>query len=207
MAHGGARPGAGRPPKAEQDSLNPRQRRFVSEYLIDLNATRAAIAAGYSAVGATVQGSRLLSNVNVREEIERAKQQLATRLGVSAERIVEELSRIAFSDLRKAVTWRSNVVQVDVDAETGEQVRRLVNEVVLADSAQLDDATAAAIHSISQGPKGELKIRLHDKQAALVNLGKHLGLFRTEAASDGEGVVVEIRRLGTTTKRGADADS
>ena len=51
--------------------LTPKQIRFVDEYLIDFNASRAAIAAGYSSSGAKVQGSRLLTNVNVRRLVER----------------------------------------------------------------------------------------------------------------------------------------
>ena len=71
-------------------NLTPRQQRFVEEYLIDLNATQAAIRAGYSERTATEQASRLLTNVKVREVIDKAQAKRRERLEVTVDSISAE---------------------------------------------------------------------------------------------------------------------
>lgn len=75
--------------------LNPKQERFVAEYLIDLNATQAAIRAGYSAATAEQQGPRLLGHVGVKRAINAGKRRLASKLELTAERVLADISRIA----------------------------------------------------------------------------------------------------------------
>lgn len=81
--------------------LTPKQQQFVAEYLIDLNATQAAIRAGYSAKTANEQASRLLTNVSVRSAIEVAKAKRMERVEITQDRVLLELARIAFFDIRK----------------------------------------------------------------------------------------------------------
>ncbi|MGN0423091.1 MAG: terminase small subunit, partial [Lachnospiraceae bacterium] len=76
--------------------MTKKQKLFVEEYLIDLNATQAAIRAGYSPETAQEQGSRLLSNVMVKKEIDKAMAERSRRTGVNADRVVMELAKIAF---------------------------------------------------------------------------------------------------------------
>jgi len=71
--------------------LTPKQIRFVDEYLVDFNASRAAIAAGYSFSGAKVQGSRLLTNVNVRKLVERRQQATSERLRITRDDVIKGL--------------------------------------------------------------------------------------------------------------------
>src|SRR5690606_2634547 len=85
--------------------LPTKQERFVEEYLIDLNATAAAIRAGYSAKTAHVQGPRLLSNVRVRARVDECLAEISTRTGVTVERIERELARIAFVNPGKVVNF------------------------------------------------------------------------------------------------------
>nr|WP_312967783.1 terminase small subunit [Brucella intermedia] len=80
-------------------SLTPKQERFVAEYLIDLNATQAAIRAGYSEKTAQQQGSRLLLNVVVQEAIAKGREKTAAKLEITKERIVDELAKIGFSNM------------------------------------------------------------------------------------------------------------
>jgi len=80
-------------------SLTPKQERFVAEYLIDLNATQAAIRAGYSEKTAQQQSSRLLLNVVVQEAIAKGQNKTAAKLEITKERIVEELAKIGFSNM------------------------------------------------------------------------------------------------------------
>ena len=81
--------------------LSPKQRAFVSEYLIDRNATQAAVRAGYSRKTANEQGARLLANVSVRAAIDAAQADLAFRAGVTAEQVLRERRRIALFDPRR----------------------------------------------------------------------------------------------------------
>ena len=78
--------------------MTPKQQRFVREYLNDFNATQAAIRAGYSPKGASVQGARLLANAKVQAEVERLSKDKDDELGLSNERILHKLAQIGFSD-------------------------------------------------------------------------------------------------------------
>jgi len=74
--------------------LNPKQQLFVEEYLIDFNATQAAIRAGYSENTAYSQGPRLLDNVEIQRGIEKGKQKLIKKLDIKKEDIIRDLIRI-----------------------------------------------------------------------------------------------------------------
>lgn len=75
--------------------LTPKQAAFVAEYLVDLNATQAAIRAKYSKKTAHVQGPRLLGNVAVRRALDIALAERAARLGVKAEDVLGDVARLA----------------------------------------------------------------------------------------------------------------
>jgi phage terminase small subunit len=81
--------------------LGPRQERFVEAYLVDLNATRAAIRAGHSPRTAEAQGSRLLSHVKVQRAVTARMAARSQRTEVAADRTLLEIARLAFSDLRR----------------------------------------------------------------------------------------------------------
>jgi len=138
-------------------ALTPQQARFVREYLGDLNATQAAIRAGYSARTADVQGPRLLGNVRVAAAVAAWQRRIAAKLEISAERVLGELARIAFADMREVATWNGG-------------------RVTLKDSAALSDDAAAAIVEVTEGQHG-VRVKLADKRAALVDLGKRLSLW------------------------------
>ena len=72
-----------------------KQQRFIDEYLVDLNATQAAIRAGYSERTASAQGSRLLTNVNIRARIEELKKTRADRLNLDAYWVLKRLMDIS----------------------------------------------------------------------------------------------------------------
>ena len=79
---------------ARSTELTPRQARFVDEYLIDLNATQAAIRAGYSEKGASVRGTWLLANSRVKAAVEASKAALLERTEGTQERVIEKLWRV-----------------------------------------------------------------------------------------------------------------
>lgn len=74
--------------------LTDKQSRFVKEYLIDSNATQAAIRAGYSEKTANEQGSRLLANVSVREAVNRGQEKKAEKLSITALDLVKEYEEV-----------------------------------------------------------------------------------------------------------------
>jgi phage terminase small subunit len=96
---------------------------------------------------------------------------------------LRELAKIGFSDIRKAVVWRNEMVaREDEEEGKGEDgvvrvARVLLPRVSIVPSEEMDPDIAAAIAQISQGPNGQVRVRLHDKHAALVSIGKHLGMF------------------------------
>lgn len=184
--------------------LDARERRFVEEYLVDLDARRAALVAGYSGTMAASKAYQWVSGGKVKphvyEAVIQAQAERAKRTGVTADKVITELAKLGFSDIRKAVRWQPNVTGMHEDQDTGETRLAITNEVALIGSDAIDDDTAAAIAEISQTDKGGLKLKLHDKRAALVDLGKHLGLFRDRlevTGKDGAALVPVINvRIG-----------
>lgn len=176
--------------------LMAKQARFVDEYMIDMNATQAAIRAGYSPNNADVTGPRLLGNVGVAEAIAKRREKLAAKAEITQEMIVAELAKLGFSDIRKAIRWNGVLVKEEDSPDGGETlvVRTTVsNHVTLIDSADLDDNTAAAIAQISQNATGGISLKMHDKKGALIDLGKMLGYFveKNETKHTGD-ITVEI---------------
>ena len=164
-----------------ENELTAKQRAFVREYLIDLNATQAATRAGYSAKTAYSQGERLLKNVEIDRAISVAMKEREKRTEVTADRVLKELSKIGFADIRKVVKWESALVTEEDNPEGGDVaiIKNIVtNQVQIVASEDIDDETAAAIAEISQTSNGGVKIKLHDKRAALVDMGRHLGMFK-----------------------------
>lgn len=162
-------------------ALNAKQRRFVDEYLIDLNATQAAIRAGYSAKTANEQGSRLLANVSVQAALSDRMKDRERRTEITQDKVLAELAKIGFADIRNALAWGPEVMVVD--EETGETA--VSNGVALIPSGKIDDDTASAISEISQTAQG-IKIKMHDKRAALVDIGRHLGMFKDKVEVTGK---------------------
>ena len=83
------------------NGLTPKQARFVAEYLIDLNATQAAIRAGYSDKNAEQSGSQLFRNIQVRAAIDAALAKRSGKLEITAEKVLrdlEELRGLAIAD-------------------------------------------------------------------------------------------------------------
>ena len=86
--------------------LTEKQKRFVEEYLVDLNATQAAIRAGYSPKTANEQGARLLANVSIQHALQKAMQDREQRTVVTADRVVQELWNIVTADANEIVELR-----------------------------------------------------------------------------------------------------
>jgi phage terminase small subunit len=178
------------------DGLNDLQRAFVTEYLVDKNATAAYIRAGYKAKGtsAGVRASTLLDNVKVRAAIDKKLTAILERVEITPERILQELAAIAFADTTDFV----QIVEVESykraangDYELDEDFKRIPQNyemVTLKPTDQLTKFQRKAIKTIKQGKEG-IEITLHDKKGALELLGRNAKLFvdKTELSGpDGE---------------------
>lgn len=160
-----------------EEKFNPKQLRFVGEYLIDLNGTQAAIRAGYSPKTAKEQASRLLTNVNVRAEVERRQKEICAKLGITQEKVVTELANLAFSNMGDYMKCTpSGDPYLDFSGLTREQQAALV-EVTVEDYVEGHGDNARDVQKV--------KFKLADKRAALVDLGRHLGIFKRAEKSGG----------------------
>jgi phage terminase small subunit len=141
--------------------MNDKQQRFCEEYLIDLNATQAAIRAGYSPKTAKEQGCVLLTKPNIRSCVDKALAERSKRTGINADRVVRELARLGLINA-------TDVINAD--------------DATLKGDAGRDDTAAIAsvkvkIIPTEDGEIVEREIKLHDKNKSLELLGKHLGMF------------------------------
>lgn len=140
--------------------LTDKQKRFVEEYLIDLNATQAAIRAGYSPKRASEQGHQLLQKTTVSEAISKAMAERSRRTGISQDRVVNELAKIAFVNM------------LDVVDEEG-RIRSTASEDDLACIESIKHKESSSIN----GDSTEREIKIASKLKALELLGKHLGIW------------------------------
>lgn len=178
--------------------MTPKQQRFVEEYLVDLNATQAAIRAGYSADTAHSIGHENLNKPEIAAGVAEAQAKRSMRTNITQDQVLRELARIGFVDIRKVVTWTNGAAGFDEDMaeDTGEVRISVANFVSLVPSDQIDAETAAAIAEVSQTKDGALKVKLHDKRAALVDLGRHLGMFKDKVEVTGkDGGPIEIDQV------------
>lgn len=155
--------------------MTPKQAKFVYEYLIDLNATQAAIRAGYSAKRADAIGYENLRKPDIQEAIALAQQARSARTLITPDRTLQELAILGFSDLTDFVEW---------DGKT----------VTLKNSADLDAVKRRAIAEISQTKDG-VKIKLHDKKGALDSMARHLGMFNDKMTVGMDAATSELLAL------------
>jgi phage terminase small subunit len=147
--------------------ITKKQRLFISEYQVDFNGTKAVIRAGYSPKRASEMAYQLLHIPTVRQALDRAMEERLRKIGVRADRVLTEIARVAFSDLRKLY----------------------IEDGSLKLSSEWDDDEAAAIAGLEvfeefQG-RGEnrtlightKKLKFFDKVRALELLAKHLGII------------------------------
>lgn len=151
---GGKRP-------AGERGLTKKQQLFAQEYLVDLNATQAAIRAGYSAKSARVKGCDLLKDPRIKEIIDKRLEELAERTRMTQEQVFQELVKVAKADMTTFATWGPE-------------------GVTFRPSSELRPEDTAAVAEISQTVTehgGTRRIRLHDKLKALELLGRYFSMF------------------------------
>jgi phage terminase small subunit len=153
-------------------TLTPKQQRFVDEYLIDLNATQAAIRAGYAAGSADVQGTRLLGYASVIAAIQKGNRRRQERTEITQDRVLQELYRLAFVDIRKFFNADGTAKAI----------------------TELDDDAAAALAGFEVMEMGGAdsplaitkKFKLSEKKGAIELLMRHMGMLNDKLKLQGD---------------------
>ena len=159
--------------------LTEKQQRFVDEYLIDLNATQAAIRAGYSVKRASEIGYQLLQKTTVQQAISEKMAERSKRTGINQDRILMELARIALLNSANVVNYEDATIKED---------------------ALPDDLAAVASVKVKRFPTKdggegiEREIKFCDKVRALELAGKHVGMFKDKLELSG-GLAIEQSKL------------
>ena len=142
--------------------LTNKQKKFVEEYLIDLNGKQAAIRAGYSPDTADKQASRMLTYGKVALCVSKAMAERSKRTGITQDRVLRELARLGFVNV-------PDVVNMD--------------DATIKSGSEVDDTSAIAsvkvktTHTKDETEIVEREIKFHDKVKSLELLGKHLAMF------------------------------
>ncbi len=150
------------------DDLTPNQERFCREYIIDLNGTQAAIRAGYSENGASVQASTLLAIPKVKAFIDALKTKRATKLEIKAEDVLAETERLAMSDIGEAFNDDGSLKPIK---DMPPHIRRAISSI------EVDELFHGSGEQREQVGYTK-KIKLWDKVKTLQLLGQHMKLFK-----------------------------
>jgi len=144
-------------------ALEKKQQAFCDEYIIDFNATQAAIRAGYSEKTAYSIGSENLTKPEIQEGIQRCMQERSKRTEVTQDRVLLEIARLAFNDPRKAFDEFGNLLPIQ---EWPDEVAAAISAIKITE-LKTDDGTRSVLKEVKFWDKG--------KQIELA--GKHLGMF------------------------------
>src|SRR5437667_12798861 len=98
----------------------------------------------------------------------------AERAEVTVEQVVRELKLIGFSDIRKVVSWRNELVTRTEKGVDGEPVKVMMPRMTIVDADHISDALAAAVAEVWRPVNGVTIVKLHDKHAGVCSIGKHL---------------------------------
>lgn len=171
--------------------LTEKQKIFVNEYLIDLNATRAYKVAYKSCKKdetAAVNGNRMLRNAKVKEYINKRMKDREQRTEITQDKVLEEIAKIAFAngtDFAKVVTKSFMKPVLDKEGNpTGEEKEVFYKDVEIEDTENMPEDKRKAISAIKQTKFG-ISIESCDKVRALELLGKHLGMFTDKVEHSG----------------------
>lgn len=142
-------------------AMTKKQKLFVEEYLIDLNATQAAIRAGYSVDSARDIGCENLTKPNIQQEIAKAMAERSKRTGVNQDRVVLELAKIAFVNAQNVINAKDGSIRADATAD---------------DLACVQSVKVKKMNG-DKGYSEEREVKMYDKLRALEKLGQHLGMW------------------------------
>ncbi len=175
--------------KKKAPAISAKQSRFVEEYLVDGNGKRAALAAGYSPRTAESQASRLLRNAKVAAVLEKAQAKRSERVNIKADRVLEELGRLGFSNMLDFITTQGDgSAFVDLSKLSRDQAAAI-------SSFKIETYWEPGLGEDDPREVKKVTFKLADKRAALESIGKHLGMFKTFPPDDPDAPLVPNRPL------------
>lgn len=162
--------------KQRKKKLDAREKRFKKEYLIDLKPERAALAAGYSKTTAKTKAYMWVSDSKFKphlyEAIQKEMKKRSKRTEITADRVLEELAKIGFEDMGDFAKWGVGGVELTESDQLGDKTRCVQEVREKAKILSQDDGDVVLQRDVT--------FKLHDKRAALMDLGRHLGLFNKD---------------------------
>lgn len=161
--------------------LTPKQECFCQEYLIDLNATQAAIRAGYSEHTSNEQGSQLLAKLSIQVQIQRLMAKRSERTQIKADDVLMEIAKLAYSNMLDYVDIDGPLPTVNMGKITREQ-GAAIQEVTVETRKEQNGRSEIE----------KVKFKLADKGANLERLGRHLKLFTDKVNLEGTGIILKI---------------
>ncbi len=147
--------------------ITKKQRLFISEYQVDFNGTKAAIRAGYSPKRAAEMAYQLLQIPTVRKALDRAMEERLRKIGVRADRVLTEIARVAFSDLRNLYEEDGSL---KLPHKWSDEAAGAVAGVDVVEEFEGKGKDRTLIGYTK-------KVRTYDKVRALELLSKHLGII------------------------------
>lgn len=170
---------------SDAKKLTPKQAAFVREYLVDLNATQAAIRAGYSRRTARAIAAENLTKPYIAEAVQEAKAGRAERTEITADMVLKELARIGFADVRDLFEW-------DEESTTFVPSANLTSDQAAAVASVKSETTRFTTPSGEVETKIKLELKTHDKLGALREIGKHLGIAEKHEHTGKDGTPLEV---------------
>ena len=159
--------------------LTAKQQRFVEEYLVDLNATQAAIRAGYSQKTARDIGCENLTKPNIASAITEKMKALSERTEITVDDVVKELALLGFANMLDYVRISEEGEPfIDLSDLTREQAAA-ISETMVEDYYEGRGEGARQVRKV--------RLKFHDKKGALTKLGEHLGMFTQKVEHSGPG--------------------
>jgi len=165
--------------------LTGKQKMFVLEYLVDLNATAAARRAGYSEKTAEIIGHENLRKPNIQAAIGEAQQKREKRTEITSDKVLQQLAKIAFGDIKDFVAFENARVERDIGEDEEGNTIKLIKEYSAVKIRPSDEVDGTLLAEVSETKDG-LKIKRHDSLKALELIGKHLGMFTDKVELTGK---------------------
>lgn len=160
--------------------LTEKQKRFADEYLIDLNATQAAIRAGYSQKTASRIAIELLNKTHVSKYIQGRQLSREKRTEITQDKVLAELAKVGFASITDYLEYKTLIREIEKD-QNGNPQYDWAMSVLAKDSAEVD---GAPIQEVSISKDGTFKFKMYSKLDALEKLGRHLGLFDRQTGGE-----------------------
>ena len=168
--------------------MTDKQARFCEEYMVDLNATQAAIRAGYSENGAENEGYRLLRNDEVKLRIDQLKAERSARLRISTDYVVKLLMDVAETRVEDvAEIDEAGQIKYKPFSEWPDRAHTAVMGIeedrIIKESA---DGSQVTVHD-------KIKIKTMNKDRSIENLGRHLAMFTDKTKDETERPPTEVK--------------